>query len=412
MRRPNNLRTSSYISNFKLPGDQFACAVHGYSAAVDILDKSLIEKLEENNLTQRWADANVERLLEHRGYLTTKTDTEETKFFTQIQQLFWDKQPFMADFALDLAAEENLNEPEFIGNLFAAFNELRGSSIAGTLEINLLKLKAGSLEALPALLTAAKAWDFKVHLIIRDTQLEQVSALVEEEQATKVSIYFLEPKASWFTSAASDARRSYPFNYIVEFIAKQMQVEILVNVEALPSDCLSVLLSTLRAIKSKIHSENEAQLIFIPITPDGSERNARIIAEGIGMIPLYPEEIADYRQLENHLWSQRVVRFRPCFSPSDRRFSISSSGEINLATNFGHSMKLIGHVSSTSYDIDHTALEVDGGKKELSELPAECDSCKLSLICGGNCHIWNPSIGEHFTQKMARLLTIPFINQV
>src|SRR6185369_7418169 len=410
MRKPSNLRISSYISEFDLPGKQYACAVHGYSVAIDVLQSGLAENLKDNNLKSCLEDSAVWRLLEQRGYLTTKSDEEEKEFVNRIQQLFFDKQPFMVDFGITFSddAGDYRTEPGFFDNLFMAMNELRGISVGSPLEIDLLKLNIAPSEVVPTLLSKAQEWDFKVHLIVSESQREEVGTLIDEGQVGKLSVYIFEPKDSWFTTLNGDT--DSPFDHIRELISKQMQLEFLVNVDQLSVTALRSMVSNIRSIQSQIHSENEAQLIFIPITLDSNKRTPRLLSNGIGFLPLHPNEIQDYRQLEHHLWSPRVVRFRPCFAPSDRRFIAFSSGEIYLLTEFGHSSKLVGHISPDGYDIDTTSIEENVAGRTLSELPAECSTCKLSLMCGGNCNVWNSSVGEHFEQKMVRLLTVPFIN--
>ncbi|HEX7316269.1 MAG TPA: hypothetical protein VF297_20350 [Pyrinomonadaceae bacterium] len=416
MRKPDNLRISSYVSNFALPGELYACAVHGYSAAIDILGADLARSLDSNDLLSCTKDSDTRRLLEHRGYLTTKTREEEEEFVARIQRLFEAKQPYMVDFGLTLApdgggAADLLEEPWFLGNLFVAMNELRGISVGSPLEVDLRETRVPPADVLPALLSMAREWDFKVHLVISDTQLEEVSALIEEGQVTKLSAYVLHPRASWLLPPVGRAEPGNPFDYIPDLLDRQMLLEFLVNVEELSAPALGALVDGLRDIRSKIHSENEAQLVLIPIAP-GDRKSARMLPIGVGLHPVRPEELPDYRQLETHMWSPRVVRFRPCFSPSDRRFSFYSSGEIYLVTEYGHGRKLVGRLNPDGHEVDSAAVEERGAARGLSELPAECVDCKLSLMCGGNCSVWNPAVGEHFREKIARLLTVPFINRL
>lgn len=416
MRKPDNLRISSYVSNFALPGELYSCAVHGYSAAIDILGAELAESLESNDLLSCTRDSDTRRLLEHRGYLTTKSREEEEEFVARIQRLFYDKQPYMVDFGFTFApdsgaAADLLEEPWFLGNLFAAMNELRGISVGSPLEVDLRGARVSPSDVLPALLSMAQEWDFKVHLVVSEAQLEEVSTLLEEGQVTKLSAYVTRPRASWFPPPGGDPEPGNPFDYIPELLAKQMQLEFLVNVEELSALTLEALIDGLRGVRSQIHSENEAQLVLIPIAP-GERKGARMLPVGVGLYPLRPEELPDYRQLETHLWSPRVVRFRPCFSPSDRRFHVYSSGEIYLVTEYGHGRKLVGRLNPDGHEVDSAAVEERAPQRGLSELPAECADCKLSLMCGGNCSVWNPAVGEHFREKLTRLLPVPLINRL
>lgn len=417
MKRPSNLRISSYISNFPLPGEKFACSIHGYSAAVDVLRTGLASDIEASNLQACLAESSVEKFLEQRGYITTKSAEEEDQFVSKIKELFWRKQPFIIEFAVELgsAAEGEaalLEEPGYVDNLFLAMNELREINVGSVLEVNVLQLDVGRLAVLKNFFSLARDWDFKLHIIIDYSQLQEVAKHIVRDSVEKLTIQVEEPDEPLVAQRDGSADLNYPFDCLLGLIANEVRIECLVNIDSLPLEAVEGLINNISLTRSLILTGNEAQLVLVPTTHHNGSRETRMVADGVGVVPLRLDELSDYRQLEAHMWSERLVRFRPCFSQSDRRFEIFSSGKIFLLTDFGRGSIPVGQVLSDNYQIDLSVLERPSERKPLNEVPDECAACKLSLICGGNCNVWNPAVGEHFKDKLTRLVTIPFINHV
>ncbi len=417
MKRPSNLRISSYITNFPLPGEKFACSIHGYSAAVDVLRINLASNLEASNLQACLAEASVEKFLEQRGYLTTKSAEEEDQFVSKINEIFWKKQPFLIEFEIEPGSATegetaHLNDPGYVDNLFLAMNELREINVGSVLEINALQLDTGRLGVLKKFFSLARDWDFKLHLVINYSQLQEVAKYIVREAVEKLSIHAEEPDESLIAPRNISTDLNYPFDCLLGLIAKEVRIECLVNIDRLSQEAVKGLINNIRLTRSLILTGNEAQFVLIPTTHHNGSRETRMIADGVGVIPLRLDELSDYRQLEAHMWSERLVRFRPCFSQSNRRYEISSSGGIFLETDFGRRRTPVGQVLPGNYQIDLSVLEQPQERRSLNEVPDECAACKLSLICGGNCNVWDPAVGEHFKDKLTRLVTIPFLNHV
>ncbi|MBI3653566.1 MAG: hypothetical protein HY231_21255 [Acidobacteria bacterium] len=417
MKRPGNLRISSYISNFPLPGERFVCSVHGYSGAVDIFHNTLAEALEKGDFQACLKTSEVEQMLTQRGYLTTRTAAEETQFISQVNELYWNKQPFVTEFALTFkrpsaTAENRLKAPGFIDNLLLALNELRGINAGCLLEMDLRELDADQLEVIEQLFSLAKNWDFNIHLMISDAQLQELAKFIRQELVLKLSVFIAQPDALWSRPRSAEQAMDYPFDCLLEIIDKEVQVECFINADDASDETLGDFLSHLQRLRQRIQTANDAQLILIPLTSQNGNRQARMLEVWAGVIPLREDELADFRQLETHMWSKRMVRFRPCFAVSNRRYEAFSSGEIDLVTDFGRNRKAIGQVFADHYELASTDDEPAPSKHALQDLPQECLTCRLSLLCGGNCNVWDASIGEHFKQKAARLLTIPFLNQL
>jgi radical SAM protein with 4Fe4S-binding SPASM domain len=382
--------------------------MHGYSTAVDLVTKGLADEIEAGNLQACLSDPTLGNLLEQRGYLTTRSEADEAEFVSRIKEMFWKKQPFLVDFALRLrpvneGGADHLGEPGFIDNLFLAINELRGIHLGCPVEVDMRGAKLSPSGILPDIFSRAYDWGFKINLLIEDCQISEVVEQVEEAQVVKVSVCLPEADESWTAGVFSDAK--YPFRHLLELVGKQAQVECLVNVDRMSTQSFDRLLDNLRAAKERIETDNDSQMVLVPMTAGADSPLA-------GVIPLREERLADYRQLENHLWSQRMVRFRPCFSPEDVRINIFSSGEIFQLTAFGRNRRQTGRVGPEGYEIESVEIPASDEERPMPQLPAECRDCNLSLMCGGNCEVWNPDVGEHFRQKAARLVTIPFINRV
>lgn len=77
-------RKSSYIISVPVDTDKYVM-LHGYSGAMDVVDKSIIVDLEEHDsFDETIFDKETFKVLCKRGYLTSKTDQEEKVYVSRM----------------------------------------------------------------------------------------------------------------------------------------------------------------------------------------------------------------------------------------------------------------------------------------------------------------------------------------
>lgn len=418
MKQINNPRVSSYVNYFNLPGDKYVCVVHGYSSAVDMIDGSLAKVLEDGTVASQVDNAETGKLLATRGYLTTKTLDEEKAFVTQINKLFIDRQSqsrfthFEISLAPRVAGEnEYVSEPGFLDNVFLVINEIRGIDVTNTVRLNLLGADPSRLELIDKVFDLARDWDFKVEVIASEGQLQSVAPKLRKHLVAKLSILIESLGEDWLRDR-DKAELDGPYSSIIDALSKHIRVECLAVVDSASREELSALLKNVGLVRSRLKADLRHHIVLVPITRKAGSRDAIFVTENFGAYPIQLEELDDYRQVESYVWSGKLVRLRPAFSQLPRLYKLYSTGEIGLTKGFGEQEQVIGNVLPDSYAYDAAEAEEDFNGAGLEALPGECASCLLSLLCGGNCNVRQQSVGDHYRQKMARLLTIPILNVV
>ena len=78
------LRTSSYIIPVKLESEEGKyMLIHGYTGAVDIVTEDLLEEIKNINSVSNLSSDTLQ-ILKERGYITTKSQSEEYTYVARI----------------------------------------------------------------------------------------------------------------------------------------------------------------------------------------------------------------------------------------------------------------------------------------------------------------------------------------
>lgn len=87
------LRTSSYIIPIKLDKDNKYMLIHGYTGAIDIVDKSLANQLITlQEIHQKTFSAELLTFLKKRGYITDKTEEDEYNYVSRVVRTLHQKE--------------------------------------------------------------------------------------------------------------------------------------------------------------------------------------------------------------------------------------------------------------------------------------------------------------------------------
>jgi radical SAM protein with 4Fe4S-binding SPASM domain len=410
MRRPAHLHVSNYINYSTLADGKSVLAVHGYSLAVDIFSNKLARSLMQQELTPCHEDKPIEELLVQRGYLTGRSVDEENAFIHGVRDLFEKKKPSKTDFRLELGAaiaperRRNLQEQAFL-----AISQMKGIESGGSIEIDSSSVDAVHVDGLEEAMLLARDWGLRTHLKISGKQLADAVDLLKIHQPARISICTRELDHHWTQPQNGAGADLPPFRHILEIIAFQTAVELLIVTDDINDEALKSVFQNIDAIRARIYADGNRLLTAVPVT----EKEGPLVPRNISNMAVFPicwSELPDYRQLQEYIWSSRLVRFRPSFLSFARMFDIDKFGNISLTVHPGRKHGIVGSVSEQGYQLDHELLDRLSVAHTTGELPAECRTCTLSLICGSNCRVADEREKEHFRDKLTRLGSLLLLN--
>jgi len=411
MRRPAHLHVSRYINYSPLADGRSVLAVHGYSLAVDIFNRRLAGSLMEDDLQPCRDDKALEDLLTQRGYLTGRSAEEESTFISGVRALFSRKRPVVTDFILELGDCTSIDpHSTSLEQAFLAINEIKGVESGGSLEIDLRGLGSGREDRAREATGLARDWGLRTHLTISHEQLAETVKLLKSYQAARVTLCVRNPDSSWIQTHDDVAHADLlPFRHILEIISLQTEVEVLIVVDDIDDNTVNLLFQNINGLRTRIHADANRLLTAVPVT----EREDFLVPKNAGSVSVLPirwSELFDYRQLQGYIWSPQLVRFQPSFLSFRRVFRINASGNINLTVNPGRKRAVVGSISREAYELDRGLLEQMSVAQTVNDLPDECRTCTLSLICGSNCRTAEAGEKEHFREKLQRLGSLLLLN--
>ena len=110
------LRTSDYVIYVKLPSSSDYLIVHGYTGAVDLVDKRVVSFLRRREITGGDHSRNVPSpdsrtidTLQRRGYVTMKSVQEERKYVSRLSKSFHEASRRRSAFSFFVAYDCNFN---------------------------------------------------------------------------------------------------------------------------------------------------------------------------------------------------------------------------------------------------------------------------------------------------------------
>lgn len=92
-------RLSSYTIVTELDHEpDCACMIHGYTGAIDVVNKDIVAFLESHNIFKKSdipCSETTQETLEKRGYITTRTAKEETEYVEQFAKALFKKETIL-----------------------------------------------------------------------------------------------------------------------------------------------------------------------------------------------------------------------------------------------------------------------------------------------------------------------------
>lgn len=416
-------RASCYLLSFDVPHSSRTLLMHGYTGAIDLVSHELAARLKPDTGDGDLAaldKATVQTLIE-RGYLTDKTQEQEHEYVRQMLDVFRRRSDTSVNFVFQLQGSCQEMEAGLLKRLegiFIALNKLRERYIGGVLVLDLSRI-SDTLDFLPALIDKALEWSYSLIVTITPDKARQIIPHLSPQRIQYLRLVSRDPVVNQTFKA--DVEECF-----AQVIEKGLKGEWLFYVDAESLAAIEQAHEIARQMKDKSKSKR-GKLNFLLVSDGtvlGSAPLLRLKGEFLSVIPA--QDVFLHHFVGRFLDQPGQINFKPYFAPKGSTYILDSEGNVFIPPfrpeqiSTGEAIR-VGQWVSEGIALDEATVEEYETDCRKCEFADSCESCHLSLLCGGACsrvapasptHDGLPPCGVSFKNRLERVLPLVLFNKL